>query len=222
MFAPGESQFSMHLLGAYCAQSTVLGKISLESRDLKNRIRYNLVAEGDVCNHSSHQWLQGVNIVGFLEILIAKRHLVFYGATVSRILWQGVSSFQILKSLLKAEVKDVHPTLERVPCDNPKYEGTAKGPDLREEECKEKAQFALAWMNFFSEGAWNIKKPVSVWGFKKKIHNFLEASQSLQKLCHIWRKVSFFYGRKSHNSRWAFTWNTRRWRGKVMPGSSGH
>lgn len=153
MFVPGEIQFSMHLLGAYCAQSTVLGKISLGLRDLKNRIRYNLVAEGDVCNQSLHQWLQGVNIIGFLEILIAKRHLVFYGATVNRILWQGVSSFQILKSLLKAEIKDVHPTLEKVPCDNPKYEGTFKAPDLTEEECKEKAQFALAWMNLFSKGA---------------------------------------------------------------------
>lgn len=55
MFVPGKIQFSMHLLGAYCAHSTILGKISLELRDLQNRIRHNLAAEGDVCTHSLHQ-----------------------------------------------------------------------------------------------------------------------------------------------------------------------
>lgn len=59
MFVPGKIQFSMHLLGAYCEQSTILGKISIGLRDLQNRIRHNLVAKGDVYDQSLLQRLQG-------------------------------------------------------------------------------------------------------------------------------------------------------------------
>lgn len=55
MLIPRKIQFSMHLLGIYCAQNTILGKVYLGLRDLKNRIRHNLIADGDVYNQSLYQ-----------------------------------------------------------------------------------------------------------------------------------------------------------------------
>lgn len=52
MFVPGNIQISMHLFGAYCAQSTIVGQVSIGLRGLQNRIRHNLVVEGDVCSQS--------------------------------------------------------------------------------------------------------------------------------------------------------------------------
>lgn len=130
MFVLGKIQFSMHLLGTYCEQSTIPGKISIGLRDLQNRIRHNLVAEGDVCNRSLLQWLQAVRSPRIPRSSRCKRHLVFFGATVKGILWPGVSSVQILTSLPKSEMKGIHLTLERVPCDdNSQCQGLSKGQD---------------------------------------------------------------------------------------------
>lgn len=74
MFVPGKIQFNMHLLGTYCEQSAILGKISTGLRDLQNRVRYNLVAEGDVCNQSLLQWLQGVKSHRIPKSLHCKCH----------------------------------------------------------------------------------------------------------------------------------------------------
>lgn len=100
-----EIKFSMHLLGTHCEQSTILGKISTGLRYLQNRIRHNLVVEGDVCNQSLHQQLQGIKNPRIPRNSHYKRHLVFWGATLKGILWPGVGSFQILKSSPKSEMK---------------------------------------------------------------------------------------------------------------------
>lgn len=79
MFAPGKIQFSMHLLGTYYEQSTILGKISIGLTDLQNRIRHNLVAEGDVCNQNLLWQLQGIKSHRIPRSSLCKRHLVFLG-----------------------------------------------------------------------------------------------------------------------------------------------
>lgn len=165
--------------------NTTLGKISIGLRDLQNRIRHNLVAEGDVCNRSLLQRLQAVRSPGIPRSSHCKRHLVFFGATVKGILWPGVSSLQILTSLPKSEMKGIHLTLERVPCDdNSQCQGLLRDK-IREQKNIRKKQicYSLTWFSYLR--SFTFKKNISLF------RRFLKNSEFLDGKSISWKVLSY-------------------------------